>query len=412
MAKNELSIFNPDQVPDHIRKYQETVETNITNVPRADTLTYKGKVWSVSVGGNKQVLMKKNEDGDEEPRAIIPVVVLGYAKRRGRSYYDGGFAEGSTSAPKCWSPDGIKPSDQSEEKQSDKCATCPMAAKGSKVTEDQRETKACQEHKFVAVQLYRKWDMPPLRLRLAITSLYDAKNKAQEEKGYFAFDQYCEMLRARGVKHTAEVVTRLKFDPNVAYPKVLFNASAWVGEEELEAVSEIAHSDAIQALVNPDFANDSETTEAKGKTKPLPKEDPEEDEPELKPAKPKATKPAAAAPAKPAAAAPTKPAATTTKPKPKPAPEPEEDEEAAKGEIVDEGGEDATDVTDAVGDIVEAAEDDDEEAAIREAEAKAKALRDKAAAAARARKAAPKGTPAGKPAAVSQATQEVIDDWE
>lgn len=452
MAKNEVSIFDSNQVPDHIRKFNETVETNITGSMRSDTLTYKGKVWTVSVGGDKQVLMKTNNEGDEEPRQIIPVVILGYAKRRSRAMYEGGFTDNAPKAPVCWSADGIKPDDAVEEKQNDKCATCPMAAKGSKVSEDGKETKACQEHKFVAVQLYKKWDMPPLRLRLAITSLYDAKGKEQQAKGYYAFDQYCDMLRARNVKHTAEVVTYLKFDPTTAYPKVLFRSAAWMAdEEELNLVTEIAHSDIVGTLTNPVFdpAGDVEAGTAKpAKGKPTPKEDPEEDEPELTPAPVGRVKGA-----KQTIAEATKPAAGKSKPK---VVEPEED--PLEGEVVNEGGEAATDVTD----IVEGAEDDDEDAALAEAEAKAKALRDKlaakkktetdkAAAAAKSRKAAvepedeeaqetikvapakpgkaataapkangaasagkpaaPKGTPAGKPSTVSKEVADTIDDW-
>jgi hypothetical protein len=460
MPKNEnaVAMFDPAQVPAHIAAFNEA-QSNIKARANGNTLTYKGKVFTVAVNGTKTVLMKRDENGDEEPRTVIPLIILDFAPRRGRAFYEGGFDDSKPKAPTCWSADGRVPDEAVAEKQSAKCATCPMSVKGSKVSDEGKETKACAEHLYVAVQLFRKLEVPPLRLRLAITSIYDARNKEQEDKGWYAFDQYRDMLRARGVNHSASLVTKVKFDPAAAYPKLLFSNSQWLNEEELEEVAAIKDSAEVADLINPVFEGDPS-----GST---PTEDAEV-------AGPKGGKPAAAKPAA-AKLATTKPAVgkpATTKPASKPAPapvEPEEDgteEDGTEGEVVTEGGEDATDATD-VTELVEGAEEeDDEEKAVREAEEKAAALRAKIAArkkaeteaaakAAKVRKAAPaedddgdgtvvvappkapkavttatpakpvatagkvstgkpvapKGTPAAKPAAMSAEVSDIIEDW-
>ena len=446
MSKNEVSIFDPANVPAHITDFNQT-ESNIVARNNTDRISIKGKVFTVVMGGNKQTLMKKNEDGDDEPRQFIPVVILGYAARRGRAYYPDGYSDAAPKAPSCWSKDGIAPDKEVEEKQSAKCGECPMAKKGSKVTDNGQETKACSEHRFVAVQLYRKWDTPPLQLRLSITSDYDTRNKEQEAKGWYAFSQYTDMLRARGVKHTASVVTRLKFDPSSTHVKLMFSAVGWLTPEELELASPLAKSDEVQSLINPVFTIGTGESD-----KPLPKEDEEEDGPvEVTPPKPPKGAKAPAAPTKPAG---------TKKPKvvePEPEAEEEEEEEVVEGEVVTEGGENATEV----GDIVEETEEEDEDPGVvaaqkaldaqKKAAAKKKADAEAAAKAAQARKAgageegeeddapivvapakppkgtpaappagkvtagktsaAPKGTPAGKPAKASAEVGAIIDEW-
>ena len=442
MAKNEVSIFDAGQVPAHITDFNQN-ESNIVARNNADRLTIKGKVFTVQINGNKQTLMKKNEDGDDEPRPTIPVVVLGYAARRGRAYYADGFNEAAPKAPTCWSKDGIKPDKEVEEKQCAKCGECEMSKKGSKVTDAGVESKACSEHRFLAVQLYRKWDIPPLQLRLAITSDYDTRNKEQEAKGWYAWSQYTDMLRARGVKHTASVVTRLKFDHSSAYPKLLFSAVGWVSPEELEIVSPLSKSDEVQSLINPVFTVGGDQTN-------LPKEDPEEDDPELTPAKPKGPtgKGSAAAGAKNSPASGGKPAGSgTSKPKPKPAPEPEEEpeeeaeEEAAEGEVVTEDDEDAAaeaaaakaradakarkeakakaeadkakkDAAAKKKATAEASDDDDDDGDGKVVVTKPKASNKPAAGKPAPTGAAPEGTPAaGKPAKVKSEVGAIIDAW-
>lgn len=249
-ANQALAMFDPANIPGHIVKFNEE-NTNIADKLSVDSLTYKGKVWTVNIGGNKTPLMKTNDEGDVEPRGTIQLVILGYNDRRGRSYYDTGFDDEKPKQPTCWSPDGITPDPSSIELQAEKCANCPMSVKGSKVTDNNSEGIACQGYRLTAVQLYQTWpEIPPLRLRLAVTSDWDGNNKENEANGWYAFSNLMDFLRSRGVKHTASAIVKAKFDPSVAYPKVLFSPIGWITEDDEAFLAPLATSPDVQALLS------------------------------------------------------------------------------------------------------------------------------------------------------------------
>jgi outer membrane biosynthesis protein TonB len=121
-------------------------------------------------------------------------------------------------------------------------------------------------------------------LRLAQTSMWDKNNDENEAKGYYAWDQYLDMLRARGCTHTGLVATKVRFDSRVAYPKLLFAASRWLEDEEIADVKPRFESEDVLKLLNA-----SEDTAAS--RKPVtPKDD---DEPAPPPKKAKAAPPPA-----------------------------------------------------------------------------------------------------------------------
>jgi hypothetical protein len=320
---NALAMFDPANIPAHIATFNEE-NANIHDRTSVNSLTFKGKVWSLAIGGNKEPIMRTNDDGDLEPRGTIPLVILGYNARRGRSYYDKGFDDGAPQQPTCWSPDGIAPDPSSKELQAEKCANCPMSVKGSRVTDQNKDGVACQSYRMAAVQLYRQWpDIPPTRLRLAGTSDFtsDAGAKENEANGWYSFSNLMDFLRSRGVKHTAEVIVKAKFDPTVAYPKILFSPSGWCDEDDLAVLGLMAKSEEVKALLSPSFTpagGDNVATNKVGT----------DDDPEI--SGPQGGKPAKA-PAK--AADKPKPGKAPVKAKePEPEPEPETDE---NGDLVE-----------------------------------------------------------------------------
>jgi hypothetical protein len=112
------------------------------------------------------------------------------------------------------------------------CANCPMAVKGSKVIPGtNKAVTACSQHRMLALvpdpALGLK-DIPPLRLKIAMTSDWDKQSPDQEQQGWFAFSNYVDWLVARNVKHTAALVTKMKFDPEAAYPKIFFSAERYL----------------------------------------------------------------------------------------------------------------------------------------------------------------------------------------
>lgn len=245
---NDVAMFNPKAMPAHIQAFVET-NGNIAEPQTVPSLTYGGKIWSIVLDGKATPMMKINDDGDQEAVQVVKMVILDYAKRRGRAYYKGAFDANKTSSPLCWSEDGDKPDDHSKEKQSPTCAACPQSKKGSKVDTNGKETVACSQHRMIALVPAKKWSFPVLRLKLSITGDYDANSPDQEAQGWYAFSAYTKFLRQNNCSHTGVVVTKMKFDPSENYPKVMFAADRWLTEEELATVAAICEKPEVAALI-------------------------------------------------------------------------------------------------------------------------------------------------------------------
>lgn len=313
MSKNAVTVldtFNPEHLPAHLADMAE--ESNIQPKLSVPSLSYEGKTWTVILNGEKKRLTRKNEDGETEPLQTFKGVILNYAQRRGRTYYEGAYDPNKPATPLCWSDDGVVPHASIESPMHPKCEGCPMSIKGSKQTEQGKATTACSQHRMLVVVPATKLDFEPLRMKLAITSDWDNQSPDLEAQGWYAFQQYLDLFRAKKVPHTAMVVTKFKFDPGTAFPKVLFSPDRWLNEGELETVKSIWKSDKVKALLSgawsPNGGDGTKTDApalpapakapakalAKPKAAPIPEEEPEEEEapPPPRKAAPKAAKPA------------------------------------------------------------------------------------------------------------------------
>lgn len=242
-------------------------ESNIKPKTTVPSMGYEGKVWSISINGEKTKLMKKNEDGDDMPLGIMRVVVLGYNQRRGRAYYEGTYDPAKPGLPLCYSDDGIKVAPRIIKQVEDsgdkpfpgwigKCEGCPMSVKGSKVTDAGKASTACSQHRMLAVVPANKLDFEPLRLKLAMTSDYDGQSPEQEAQGWYAFSNFMDFLRSRGIKHSAQIVMKMKFDQNTAYPKVLFSPDRPLNNEELHQIMPLVKGEKVKALLDGTWSAD------------------------------------------------------------------------------------------------------------------------------------------------------------
>jgi hypothetical protein len=251
----EIIPFNhnaDNQLPAHLANVFGD-EGNIAPRQSINQLSYRGKVWRRVVAGEETQLTRQSADtGEQEPIPIVQVILLDHNKQRSRSFFEGNYEDGKNSAPRCYSGDGIKPDASVKEPISATCATCPNAVKGSKITENGKQSTLCSPFKRVAViPSANIGQHPPMLLKLAQTSIWD-KDNPEEAKGWYAWDNYLDMLRARGAKHTGMVETRIKFDLRVAYPKLLFSAARWLSPEEALTAKQAIESMAtdIEAIVN------------------------------------------------------------------------------------------------------------------------------------------------------------------
>jgi hypothetical protein len=246
---NDITMLNQSNVPAHIAKFLED-NSNITGRDIVPSLLVEGKVWTVSIDGTKTPLMRKDEDGDLVPVATFSAVILDYAKRRGRTYYLGGYDKDNPGKPVCWSADGVTPNASVTDKQSERCGSCPQAVKGAKISNNGKPVTPCDQHRMLAVVPASKLDMTPLRLKIAITSDYDAQIPDLNAQGWFAFSGYTDILRARGYNHTAALVTKIKFDANASYPKLLFSPARWLTDAEIAVVNPVTKSAAVTELLS------------------------------------------------------------------------------------------------------------------------------------------------------------------
>lgn len=241
------------QLPAHIVAAFADEESNMGGRASIDQLSYRGKIWRVVLKGEEHILQRTNgETGEIEPLGIVSLVVLDQNKNRSRSFYPGSYEDGKNTPPTCYSADGVTPDASVKEPQAATCASCPNSVKGSKITENGKQTTACSPFKRIAVvPSTRIAGHAAMLLRIAQTSVWDKDNGENEAKGWYAWDQYTDMLRARGAKHTAAVETRVKFDIRTPYPKLLFSASRWLSEEETAQVKAklVADTDVIETIL-------------------------------------------------------------------------------------------------------------------------------------------------------------------
>lgn len=253
---NPLAIFDPNQLPAHVKAAQEAGTSNIVTRSQVNALTFPGKVWTVNIDGSKRPLMRTNADGEEELVQTFDAVIIAYNENRGRAYYGGrAYDPNQESAPDCWSNDGVTSSPNAPARQSEKCNVCPQAIKGSRQTDQGKPAAACAVHRNLAV-VPRSKDLgaaPLLRLKIPQTSDFDGLNKEAQAKGMFAFSNYLNFLKSKGVPFTYSLTTRIRFDNTKSYPKLWFSPGRWLTEEEAATCAEVAGSPNLDDLLKTDF---------------------------------------------------------------------------------------------------------------------------------------------------------------
>ena len=110
-------------------------------------LSFRGSKWRIKANGEEQLVT--NEDGEARPS--VELHLLRASPNISKVYYDHKYVEGSDDPPTCSSVLGISPDADSKAPQSPTCAACPHNVWGSRMTDDGRKAKACQDSRRVAV---------------------------------------------------------------------------------------------------------------------------------------------------------------------------------------------------------------------------------------------------------------------
>lgn len=174
----------------------------------------------------------QDDEGNNIPN--IEVVIVKTRENLSNNFYLKYNQNEAHKAPDCWSSDGQIPDARVPEatKQNPICEGCPQKKPGSAITAAGDPTKACRDIRKVAViplqhlldRTFEEYGGPML-FTITPTSL---KNYAE----------YIDRVKAMGHK-AYSVVTRMRFDPNVKFQKIMFSPYRALSEEEFEISREM-----------------------------------------------------------------------------------------------------------------------------------------------------------------------------
>lgn len=182
-------------------------------------MSIKGSKWRLKEGGEERPIYIP---GTNDLAPSIRVVLLKANPNLSKSFYAGGYVEGSNEAPDCYSNDGIAPANDAPSPQCVTCAQCPNNEWGSKISEDGKKGRLCADVRRVAILPSEDLNHAPILLRVPAASLQDLAI-------------YGRNLNRCGRPYAA-VVTKLAFDANAAYPKIVFSFERDLSAEEAQVV--------------------------------------------------------------------------------------------------------------------------------------------------------------------------------
>jgi hypothetical protein len=181
-------------------------------------ISIRGSKWRIKHDGDEELVV--NTEGD--PLPTLKVVIVKSNKAVSKNFYKGGWEDGSSDAPVCFSMDGVRPDPSSEELQSTTCAKCPQNIFGSKITDTGKKAKACADSRRIAVvpegDFANEVYGGPMLLRIPAGSLTNLA-------------KYGKKMKQRGFPYNT-IITRISFDPETSHPKLDFNAIRPLIDEE------------------------------------------------------------------------------------------------------------------------------------------------------------------------------------
>jgi hypothetical protein len=207
-------------------------------------ISYRGKVWRVRKSGDEQQYL--DENGDAMPS--VEIVFLKANRLPSKLYYGAKYVEGDNSPPKCYSTDGVRPDSTVPEPVSELCAACPNNVWGSRITDDGKKSRACQDSRRTVVAFAHHLadatpDSPPevFMLRVPPASLNPLKDFVEK------------ILKPKGIP-LYSVVIRVGFDKDASFPKFTFRVVRFVTEEEYEIIEQLRASDEVARILTQEGA--------------------------------------------------------------------------------------------------------------------------------------------------------------
>lgn len=228
-------LFKKSAIPEHLRnigvnELTKALAPNINNSP-LKRISIRGRVFRLVVNGEE---MSKNESNSME------VVIVNASKDISRSFYAGAYDQkAETTAPDCWSPDGVKPDASVLKPQHSNCKDCPKNIKGSGAG----GSRACRFSRRLALALPS--DLGNVyQLVLSSTSIFGTG-----DQDHMPFNQYLTYVVSQGFSINA-LVTEMKFDSDSDTPKLVFSPVRFLDEEEYEQACRLADTQECQMAIS------------------------------------------------------------------------------------------------------------------------------------------------------------------
>lgn len=199
--------------------------------------------------------------GDSEvliPTSEIDVIIVGASPGLSKTWYSKPWTPESddNAAPDCFSFDGVTPDKEAKLPQNGVCASCPHNAWGSRKSPSGQETKSCADQKRLAVVGASAPDQE-IYLLLVTPSALKGLNTYQRE------------LTARGIPAEI-VVTKISFDPEASYPKLVFSFGGFLHAEQISVVDTLFGSDKVKGITGEIYREPVEVQIAPPPAAPLP----------------------------------------------------------------------------------------------------------------------------------------------
>jgi len=226
-----ITNFESAKLPSFLRAPEGSVTNALAALASGNYpfLSIKGKRFAVVRNKEETILMRP--DDDETPANAIEVVIVNAATQYSKVYYVKGYTDGSKDKPTCYSNDGQAPAADAADKQSKKCSVCPHNEWN---TGPNGKGKACSDSLRLAVSAATDLNDPML-LRVPPASLK-------------AITEYASMLARKGAPMEG-VITKIKFDPAEATPKLQFSVVNFQSEAAYNETIEIARSQLVQQII-------------------------------------------------------------------------------------------------------------------------------------------------------------------
>lgn len=183
-------------------------------------MSIRGAKWRIVEHGEEHPIYMP---GTTDLAPSVKVVLLRANPAVAKTFYAQAFVEGSDTAPDCYSNDGVRPAADAPAPQCESCAACPQNVWGSKISPNGSKIKACADVRRVAILPADDQSYSPILLRVPAASLADLA-------------AYGKALKQRGIPYSA-VVTKLSFDPDASYPKIMFKFERVLTPDELALVA-------------------------------------------------------------------------------------------------------------------------------------------------------------------------------